>query len=63
MAEIILAESAGFCFGVKRAVNIAFDVADQRHGGCTLGPIIHNKEMVKELSDRGVVAIDTPEEI
>lgn len=63
MAEIKLAESAGFCFGVKRAVNIAFDVADNRHGGCTLGPIIHNKEVVRELSEKGVITVDTPDEI
>ena len=63
MAEIKLAESAGFCFGVKRAVNIAFDIADNRHGGCTLGPIIHNKEVVRELSEKGVITVDTPDEI
>ena len=63
MAEIKLAESAGFCFGVKRAVNIAFDVADNRHGGCTLGPIIHNKEVVRELCEKGVITVDTPDEI
>lgn len=63
MAEIKLAESAGFCFGVKRAVNIAFDVAHNRHGGCTLGPIIHNKEVVRELSEKGVITVDTPDEI
>lgn len=63
MAEILLAKSAGFCFGVKRAVNIAFDVADSRRGGCTLGPIIHNKEVVRELADKGVITVDSPDEI
>ena len=63
MAEIILAESAGFCPGVSRAVKIAFDVAAKGNGGCTLGPIIHNKELVTELSGRGVVSVDSIEEI
>jgi len=59
MAEITVARSAGFCFGVNRAVKIAFDVADGKKGGCTLGPIIHNKEMVRELSDKGVVSVNS----
>ena len=63
MAEITVAKSAGFCFGVNRAVKIAFDVAENYHGGCTLGPIIHNKEMVRELSDRGVISVDSIEAI
>lgn len=63
MAEIIVAESAGFCFGVNRAVDIAFNVAREGKGGCTLGPIIHNKELVKELSDMGVVSVDSIDEI
>ncbi len=58
MAEIVVARSAGFCFGVNRAVDIAFAVADKGKGGCTLGPIIHNKELVRELSGRGVVSVD-----
>ena len=63
MAEIIVARSAGFCFGVNRAVKIAFDVAEQNMGGCTLGPIIHNKELVSELSDKGVVSVDDIDDI
>ena len=63
MADIIVAKSAGFCFGVNRAVKIAFDVADRHHGGCTLGPIIHNKEMVAALTDRGVVSVDSLDDI
>ncbi|MBQ3266233.1 MAG: bifunctional 4-hydroxy-3-methylbut-2-enyl diphosphate reductase/30S ribosomal protein S1 [Ruminococcus sp.] len=63
MAEIIVAGTAGFCFGVRRAVKLAFDAADRYHSGCTLGPIIHNKEMVKELSDRGVDVVHSVGEI
>ena len=63
MAEITVAKTAGFCFGVNRAVNIAYEVAKSSQGGCTLGPIIHNKEMVKELADMGVVAVDDINEV
>ena len=63
MPEIILAETAGFCFGVSRAVKLAFDVAEKNSSGCTLGPIIHNKELVSELSDRGVAAVNSIDEI
>ncbi|MBK6087777.1 bifunctional 4-hydroxy-3-methylbut-2-enyl diphosphate reductase/30S ribosomal protein S1 [Ruminococcus difficilis] len=63
MADIIVAKTAGFCFGVNRAVKIAFDVADRNQGGCTLGPIIHNKEMVAALNDRGVVSVDSLDDI
>ncbi len=63
MAEITVAKSAGFCFGVNRAVDIAFKVAREGQGGCTLGPIIHNKELVRELEDRGVVSVASIEEI
>lgn len=63
MAEIIVAESAGFCFGVSRAVKLAFETADSCHSGCTLGPIIHNKELVRELADRGVDVVNSIEEI
>ena len=58
MSKIIVADTAGFCFGVNRAVNIAFEVAGKHSGGCTLGPIIHNKEMVAELADMGVGVVD-----
>ena len=63
MADITVAQSAGFCFGVSRAVKIAFDVADRHKGGCTLGPIIHNKELVAELAAKGVVSVDTVDEV
>ena len=59
---ITVAKTAGFCFGVSRAVKIAYEVAE-KNGGCTLGPIIHNKEMVSELAEKGVKAVDSIEEI
>ena len=63
MTKITVAATAGFCFGVSRAVQIAYDVASSGAHGCTLGPIIHNKEMVRELSDMGVTAVDSLDEI
>ena len=62
MSKITVAKTAGFCFGVNRAVNIAYDVAE-KGGGCTLGPIIHNKEMVEELTRLGVGSVDSIDEI
>lgn len=60
--EIKLAETAGFCFGVNRAVNKVYKLLDEGKKVATLGPIIHNTEMVNELKDRGAVTVSTPEE-
>src|SRR3989304_2505343 len=50
--EIFIAKSAGFCFGVKRALNIATDCADHEDGKIhTLGPIIHNPQVVQKLEE------------
>ncbi|MBN2025357.1 MAG: 4-hydroxy-3-methylbut-2-enyl diphosphate reductase [Actinobacteria bacterium] len=53
--EITVAKYAGFCPGVKRAIKIAEGILDQRAGKVyTLGPIIHNPQVVRELQDRGL---------
>jgi 4-hydroxy-3-methylbut-2-enyl diphosphate reductase len=58
--EIITAKTAGFCFGVKRAIDIAFRIArEKRQGIYTLGPIIHNPQVVEKLQEQGIVPIDT----
>ena len=54
--EVILAEHLGFCYGVKRAIKIAREHADGK--SCTLGPIIHNPQMVERLKDEGVGAVN-----
>lgn len=55
--EIIIAENAGFCFGVKRAVKIALDAA--KHGRVyTLGALIHNPPMVEKMKKKGVIVLD-----
>jgi len=57
--KVIVAKRAGFCFGVKRAVDIAFDEARKKKSGVvTLGPIIHNPQVVGQLDRNGVKTID-----
>lgn len=58
MAEkkVILAKSAGFCFGVHRAVDTVYERTDKKNV-YTYGPIIHNEEVVKDLESKGVKAI------
>jgi 4-hydroxy-3-methylbut-2-enyl diphosphate reductase len=57
--EIVLVEGSGFCFGVKRAIDIAFDVAKiHKEGIFTLGPIIHNPQVVEKLKELSVVPIN-----
>lgn len=53
--RITVAETAGFCFGVDRAVRLVYDLLERGEKVCTLGPIIHNPQMVEELAKRGVV--------
>lgn len=56
--KIIVAKTAGFCFGVKRAVDIAFRVSrKKRKGVYTLGPIIHNPQVVEKLKEKGIIPI------
>lgn len=56
--EIKLAKTAGFCFGVDRAVNLVYDLVDKGEKVCTLGPIIHNSQLVSDLESKGVKIID-----
>ena len=57
--KIIVAESAGFCFGVNRAIDTVYQNAEQQdHDIFTLGPIIHNTQVVEELVSKGVKVID-----
>lgn len=59
MSEVILATHAGFCFGVKRAVDEAMRLKDKYDKPIyTLGPLIHNNDVVKMLEDNDIHAID-----
>ena len=55
---LIVAKSAGFCFGVNRAIS-ALEEESAKSPVATLGPIIHNNDVVERLSERGVTAIDS----
>lgn len=61
--EVILAEKAGFCFGVKRAVDTVYEQAQAGGKIYTFGPIIHNEEVVKDLEKKGVCVIETQDEL
>ena len=56
--KITLAKTAGFCFGVNRAVNMLYDLVGNGVNVCTLGPIIHNPQVVADLESKGVNIID-----
>ena len=62
--EVKTAKSAGFCFGVKRAVEQAYKQLERSGRPVyTYGPIIHNEEVVKDLEEKGVKVIKTEEEL
>ena len=65
--KITLAKSAGFCFGVKRAVDTVYEQlemsAAERQPIYTFGPIIHNEEVVQDLEEKGVQVINSKEEL
>jgi len=57
--EICVVKEAGFCFGVKRAISMAFKVAeDENMPAVTLGPIIHNPQVIERLAEKGVRAVE-----
>ena len=58
--EIRLAKTAGFCFGVDRAVKLTYGLLDEGRKVATLGPLIHNPQTVEDLERRGALVADTP---
>ena len=62
MKKVMMAKSAGFCFGVKRAVDTVYENASKKNV-YTFGPIIHNEEVVKDLEKKGVQVIQSLEEL
>ena len=60
--SVTVAKSAGFCFGVNRAVAMATEAAQAGKRVCTLGPIIHNRHQVGRFEEMGIRVIATPEE-
>lgn len=61
--NVVLAKSAGFCFGVKRAVDTVYEEIEKGKAIYTFGPIIHNEEVVSDLEKRGVVVVNDVEEL
>lgn len=60
--NITVAKTAGFCYGVKRAIEFAESVADSGRG-CTLGQLIHNSFVTDELEEKGVRAVNGLDEV
>ena len=56
--EVITAKTAGFCFGVERAVKTVYEELDKGKKVYTFGPIVHNQNVIDDLSARGVSVID-----
>jgi len=61
--KITVAKSAGFCFGVNRAVKMVNELLDSGVSVCTLGPIIHNPQTLAQLEARGVKIVDSPGDV
>lgn len=57
--EILIAKRSGFCFGVKRAIDITFDIAEKNQEGIyTYGPLIHNPQVIENLKHKGINPTD-----
>lgn len=62
--EILVAKSAGFCFGVEKAIESVYkEIETGKKPIYTFGPIIHNEQVVGDLEEKGVSVIDTIEEL
>ncbi len=61
--EVIVARSAGFCFGVEKAVKMVYDQLGKGKEIYTFGPIIHNDEVVRDLESRGVKVVEGAEDL
>ncbi len=61
--KIVLAEKTGFCFGVKRAVAMAEEALGKKEPICSLGSIIHNKQVVRDLSRKGLKVVKNIDDI
>ncbi len=63
MSKVELAQSAGFCFGVKRAIEMAYNQIEKNEKTYSYGPLIHNKEVTGDLEDKGLSIIESLDEI
>ena len=61
--EIHLAKTAGFCFGVKRAVDLTYGLLNEGCKVATLGPLIHNPQVVEDLESKGAITCDSVDDV
>ena len=61
--QIILAKTAGFCFGVNRAVKLTYELLEQGRPVATLGPLIHNPQVVEDLESKGTITCDSVDDV
>ena len=61
--QILLAKTAGFCFGVDRAVKLTYDLLAQGRKVATLGPLIHNPQVVADLAHKGALTCDSLDDV
>lgn len=60
--KIRIAEYCGFCYGVKRAVDMAYKLAEANEASGTLGPLIHNPQLIEDLNTKGVPCCESLDE-
>ena len=63
MRELKVAESAGFCFGVQRSVEMAEKLIREEGSCASLGQLIHNEDVVRALEEKGMRVVERPEEL
>lgn len=61
--ELVRAKNAGACYGVQRALDLALAASEGEERATTLGPLIHNPQVVQELANRGVASASTVDEV
>lgn len=63
MSKVVVADSAGFCFGVDRAVKMVYSELENNTRVATLGPIIHNQDVVNDMKNKGARIIESVDEL
>lgn len=61
--RVVRAQYAGACYGVQRALDMAVEASSEGEGASTLGPLIHNPQVVADLAERGVCAVEGPADV
>ncbi|MFH1540687.1 MAG: 4-hydroxy-3-methylbut-2-enyl diphosphate reductase [Elusimicrobiota bacterium] len=61
--KIIIAKNSGFCFGVRRAIDIALNISNKSGNVYTVGPIIHNPQVVEKLENKGIKVIQKTSDV